>query len=313
MLPKLARSRTRFDRLMRVFVTGGSGFVGTHLLAHLASLGDQVEAPLTDVTDLEAISAALAAMPGGPPETIIHLAGQADVGRSWTDVSLTWAVNTMGTVNVLEAARAVAPLARTVVVSSAEVYGRVPADELPIREDRPTSSFSPYGASKIAAELAARCAFEQFGQRVVIARPFNHLGVGQSPGFILPAIARQIVAAERASDDVILLGNLDARRDMTAVEDVVAAYRLMAERGVDGATYNVCSDTTVTMQELVDRMLALAQRPLRVELDVSRLRPQDIAVQCGDSTKLRADTGWHPTVALDDVLTAVLAEWRTRQ
>ena len=297
---------------MRMFVTGGSGFVGTHLLAHLTSCGDQVEAPLTDVTDLDAITAAIAAMPGGPPDSIIHLAGQADVGKSWMDVSLTWTINTMGTVNVLEAARSVAPTARIIVVSSAEVYGRVPVEELPIREDRPVASSSPYGASKIAAEVAARFAYEQFGQRVIIARPFNHLGVGQSPGFILPAVARQIVEAERSGGDVIMLGNLDARRDVTAVDDVVAAYRLMAEHGVDGVTYNVCSDATVTMQELVDRMLVLATKPLTVQLDHARLRPHDIAVQCGDSTKLRTDTGWSPTVDLDGVLAAVLAEWRQR-
>ena len=298
---------------MRVFVTGGSGFVGTHLLAHLAANGDEVEAPLTDVTDVDAITAALATMPGGPPEAIYHLAGQADVGRSWTDVSLTWAVNAMGTVNLLEAARAVAPAARIVVVSSAEVYGRVPPEGLPIREDRPTASSSPYGASKIAAENAARFASENFGQRIIVARPFNHLGVGQSPGFILPAVARQIVEAERSHSSVIMLGNLDARRDMTSVEDVVRAYRLLATRGVDGETYNVCSDTTVTMQELVERMLALAFKPLTVELDETRLRPSDIAVQCGDSSKLRRDTGWSPESELDDVLLAVLGEWRARQ
>lgn len=298
---------------MRVFVTGGSGFVGTHLLTHLAANGDEVEAPLTDVTDVDAITAALATMPGGPPEAIYHLAGQADVGRSWTDVSLTWAVNAMGTVNLLEAARAVAPAARIVVVSSAEVYGRVPPEGLPIREDRPTASSSPYGASKIAAENAARFASENFGQRIIVARPFNHLGVGQSPGFILPAVARQIVEAERSHSSVIMLGNLDARRDMTSVEDVVRAYRLLATRGVDGETYNVCSDTTVTMQELVERMLALAFKPLTVVLDETRLRPSDIAVQCGDSSKLRRDTGWRPEAELDDVLLAVLGEWRARQ
>lgn len=297
---------------MRVFVTGGSGFVGTHLLAHLSANDDEVAAPLTDVTDLGAITTALAAMPGGPPEAIYHLAGQADVGRSWTDVSLTWAVNAMGTVNLLEAARAVAPAARIIVVSSAEVYGRVPMQELPIREDRPPSSSSPYGASKIAAEDAARFASENFGQRIIVARPFNHLGVGQSPGFILPAVARQIVEAERSHSNVILLGNLDARRDMTSVEDVVRAYRLLAVHGVDGETYNVCSDTTVTMQELVERMLTLAAKPLTVVLDETRLRPSDIAVQRGDSGKLRADTGWRPEADLDDVLRAVLAEWRAR-
>ena len=298
---------------MRVFVTGGNGFVGTHLLAHLAANGDTIEAPLADVTDVEAITGALASMPGGPPEVIYHLAGQADVGRSWTDVSLTWAVNAMGTVNLLEAARAVAPLARIIVVSSAEVYGRVPPEELPIREDRPTASSSPYGASKIAAETAARFAFENFGQRVIVARPFNHMGVGQSPGFILPAVARQIVEAERSHSSVIMLGNLDARRDMTSVGDVVRAYRLLATAGVDGETYNVCSGRAFTMQTLVERMLALATKPLEVALDETRLRPSDIAVQCGDSGKLRADTGWRPEADLDDVLRAVLAEWQARR
>ncbi len=297
---------------MRVFVTGGSGFVGTHLLAHLLGEGDEVEAPLTDVTDLEALTSALAALPDGPPDAIYHLAGQADVGRSWTDVSLTWAVNALGTVNLLEAARVVAPAARIIVVSSAEVYGRVPTEALPIREDRPTSASSPYGASKIAAENAARFAADNFGQRVIVARPFNHLGVGQSPGFILPAVARQIVEAERSHSSVIQLGNLDARRDMTSVGDVVRAYRLLAAHGVDGEFYNVCSDTTVTMQELVERMLALAAKPLTVVLDETRLRPSDIAVQCGDSSKLRRDTRWRPEAALDDVLRAVLAEWRAR-
>lgn len=297
---------------MRVFVTGGSGFVGSHLLTHLASCDDEVDAPLTDVTDLEAICAALAAAPGGLPEVIYHLAGQADVGRSWTDVSLTWAVNAMGTVNLLEAARRVAPTTRIIVVSSAEVYGSVPADELPIGEDRPTASSSPYGASKIAAELAARFAFECFRQRVIVTRPFNHLGVGQAPGFILPAIARQIVEAERSDSDVIMLGNLDARRDVTAVEDVVAAYRLLAMHGVDGEIYNVCSDRTVVMRDLVERMLAMATKPLTVALDQARLRPSDIPVQCGDSAKLRRHTGWRPVAELDDVLRAVLTEWRNR-
>ena len=286
--------------------------MGIHLLAHLSSHGDQVEAPLTDVTDLTAITSALHAMPGGPPEVVFHLAGQADVGRSWTDVSLTWAVNAMGTVNVLEAARSVAPAARIIVVSSAEVYGRVPPEELPICEDRPTASSSPYGASKIAAEIAARFAFECFGQRVIVARPFNHLGVGQSPGFILPAVARQIVEAERSDRSMISLGNLDARRDVTAVEDVVAAYRLLATNGVDGETYNVSSDRSIAMQELVDRMLGMAAKPLNVVLDRARLRPSDIPEQRGDSSKLRRDTQWRPVAELDDVLRAVLREWRER-
>ncbi len=295
---------------MRAFVTGGSGFVGLHLLAHLEACGDDVHAPLADVTDPATITKVIADMPGGEPEVIYHLAGQADVGRSWNDVSLTWSVNTLGTVNLLEAAKQVAPGARIIVVSSAEVYGHVPANELPITEDRALHASSPYGASKIAAETAAR--FAQARQRVIIARPFNHLGPGQAPGFILPAVAKQIAFAERDATSVIRLGNLSARRDMTAVGDVVRAYRLMAELGHDSVVYNVCSDVAVSMRELVDRMLALSTASLTVELDETRLRPSDIAVQLGSSARLRADTGWAPTANLDEVLRSVLDEWRAK-
>ena len=295
---------------MRAFVTGGSGFVGLHLLAHLGACGDAVHAPLADVTDLTTITRAIDDTPGGPPEVIYHLAGQADVGRSWTDVSLTWSINTLGTVNLLEAAKQVAPQARIIVISSAEVYGHVPANELPITEDRVLQPSSPYGASKIAAEIAAR--FAQAHQHVIIARPFNHLGPGQSPGFILPAVAKQIAQAERDGTSAIRLGNLEARRDMTSVGDVVRAYRLMAEFGHHSAVYNVCCDVAVSMRELVDRMLALSTVPLTVELDETRLRPSDIAVQLGSSARLRADTGWSPTADLDDVLRSVLDEWRSK-
>ena len=295
---------------MRAFVTGGSGFVGLHLLAHLKACGDDVHAPLADVTNLDALTQAISESAGGAPDVIYHLAGQADVGRSWNDVSLTWSVNTLGTVNLLEAARQVAPQARIIVISSAEVYGHVPPNELPITEERVLQPSSPYGASKIAAETAAR--FSQARQRVIIARPFNHLGPGQAPGFILPAVAKQIATAERDATSVIRLGNLEARRDMTSVGDVVRAYRLMAEHGHDGATYNVCSDVAVSMRELVDRMLALSTVSLTVELDETRLRPSDIAIQLGSSARLRADTGWAPTADLDEVLRSVLDEWREK-
>jgi GDP-4-dehydro-6-deoxy-D-mannose reductase len=297
---------------MRVLVTGGNGFVGTHLVAHLEAYDDVVCAPLADVTDPAAVEAAVADMPGGPPEAVYHLAGQADVGRSWTDPSLTWSVNTMGTVHVLDALRRMAPGARILLVSSAEVYGLVNADQLPITEHCPTSSSSPYGASKIAAEVAARFAADVARQHVVIARPFNHLGVGQAPGFILPAVAKQIAEAERDGTDVIRLGNLDARRDMTDVADVVRAYRLLIEHGRTGETYNICTGVPVAIGDLVHRMIALSGREYRIEIDAERLRPSDVPVQFGDSAKLRRETGWAPQSSIDDVLGAVLDEWRAR-
>ena len=293
-------------------MTGASGFVGAHLVAHLESFGDEIFAPFIDVTDPAALGQAVASQPGGPPDVAYHLAGQADVGRSWSDVSLTWSVNTMGTVNLLEALRAHAPNARTIVVSSAEVYGNVPVDELPINESRPTIRSSPYGASKIAAECAALFAHEVFGQQVIIARPFGHIGVGQLAGFVLPAVAKQIAESERDKTDAIYLGNLDAERDMTSVGDVVRAYRLLALSGVSGEIYNICRGEAMVIRALVDRMIGLSTRPLRIELDLERLRPSEIVKQFGDATKLRSHTGWVPQEPLEQVLLDVLNEWRSR-
>ena len=293
-------------------MTGASGFVGAHLVAHLTQCGDEFMALSSDVTDAQALTDELRGCPGGPPDVVYHLAGQADVGRSWTDVSLTWAVNTLGTVHLLEALRRCAPAARIVLVSSAEVYGKVPADELPILESRPTERSSPYGASKIAAEDAGLFAHEFFGQHVVIARPFGHIGVGQLPGFVVPAVAKQIVEAERDGVDVLFLGTLDAERDMTSVADVVRAYRLLAIGGVSGEAYNICRGETIVIRDVVERMIALSTRELRVELDTSRIRPSEIVKQYGDAAKIRAHTGWQPEDSLDAVLVDVLNEWRQR-
>ena len=293
-------------------MTGASGFVGAHLVAHLTQCGDEFMALSSDVTDAQALTDELRGCPGGPPDVVYHLAGQADVGRSWTDVSLTWAVNTLGTVHLLEALRRCAPVARIVLVSSAEVYGKVPADELPILESRPTERSSPYGASKIAAEDAGLFAHEFFGQHVVIARPFGHIGVGQLPGFVVPAVAKQIVEAERDGVDVLFLGTLDAERDMTSVADVVRAYRLLAIGGVSGEAYNICRGETIVIRDVVERMIALSTRELRVELDTSRIRPSEIVKQYGDAAKIRAHTGWQPEDSLDAVLVDVLNEWRQR-
>ena len=293
-------------------MTGASGFVGAHLVAHLTQCGDEFVALSSDVTDAQALTDELRGCPGGPPDVVYHLAGQADVGRSWTDVSLTWAVNTLGTVHLLEALRRCAPAARIVLVSSAEVYGKVPADELPILESRPTERSSPYGASKIAAEDAGLFAHEFFGQHVVIARPFGHIGVGQLPGFVVPAVAKQIVEAERDGVDVLFLGTLDAERDMTSVADVVRAYRLLAIGGVSGEAYNICRGETIVIRDVVERMIALSTRELRVELDTSRIRPSEIVKQYGDAAKIRAHTGWLPEDSLDAVLVDVLNEWRQR-
>ncbi len=169
-------------------------------------------------------------------------------------------VNVLGTAEILAAARALPASPRMLVVSSAEVYGIVAPDQLPLGEDTPTVPASPYAASKLAAEAVALQAWRGYGQPVIVVRPFNHIGPGQSPNFFVPALAKRIVDARRSGARSLRVGTLTTRRDFTDVRDVVAAYRLLMERGAEGAVYNVCSGTDVAMSEVAAQLLRLAGR-----------------------------------------------------
>lgn len=291
---------------MRAFVTGGRGFVGTWLRRHLEESGDVVvgTGEGLDVTDPATLRPALA---DARPDAVYHLAALAHVGRSWDEPEEFFRVNAEGTLNVLRAAAECDPPPRVLVVSSAEVYGTLKADQLPVGEEAPLRPYSPYAASKAAAELVALQAHLGHGLPVIRARPFNHLGPGQSPGFVVPSMARRILEARRSGSAVLRTGNLGARRDVTDVRDVVRAYRLLVERGEPGEAYNVCSGRDVGVDELVRRLLDLAGVALTLEVDPALLRPVDVPVLRGDPSRVRAATGWRPEVPLDDTLRAVLA------
>lgn len=292
---------------MRALVTGGSGFVGPWLCAHLADMGDEVVTvgQEVDVTDADAVGAAVARV---QPDAIYHLAGLAHVGRSWEEPAEYFRVNGAGTLNVAEAARAARVPPRLLVVSSAEVYGAVRPEQLPVDEDQPLRPVSPYAASKAAAELVGLQAHLGRHLPVVRARPFNHIGPGQSDTFAVPAFARRIAEATRDGTGVLRVGNLSAARDLLDVRDVVRAYRLLVERGEPGQVYNVCSGRAVEMASVVRRMLVLAGAGLELVEDPELMRPVDVPVLEGDPSRLRAATGWRDEVGLDDTLRAVLDE-----
>lgn len=292
---------------VRAFVTGGSGFVGTWLLAHLRECGDEVDAPIVDILDRPALDAALAA---ASPDVVYHLAGQADVGGSWRDPVATFQVNATGTVHVLDAARRLARPPRVLVVGSADVYGTVVADDLPLREDRPLRPASPYAGSKAAAEQVALQAWLGWGLPVVRVRAFNHIGPGQSDAFVVSGLARQIAEAEVRGEGEVLVGNLAARRDFTDVRDVVRAYRLLAIDGEPGGVYNVCTGVDVAIADLAERLVASARVPLELVADPARFRPVDVPVLRGDPTRLVAATGWRPEHDVDRTVADVLAWWR---
>ena len=296
---------------MRALVTGARGFVGTWLTSHLVESGDDVVSidHEVEITDGEAVRAA---MVEAAPEVVYHLAALTNVGRSWTDASEVLRVNAIGTLFVLEAARSCPHPPRVLVTSSAEVYGAVPQDLLPVTEDAPLAPVTPYAASKVAAEYLGVQAHLAYGLQVLRMRPFNHVGPGQTSAFVVSALAQRIVEARRAGAKSIVVGNLTARRDLTDVRDVVRAYRLLAERGVAGEVYNVCSGRDVAIADVALQLQSLAGVELEFELDPALSRPVDVPVVRGDFTKLREATGWEPRLGLEQTLLDVLEQWSDR-
>ncbi len=293
---------------MRVLVTGAAGFAGRHLVAHLQHAGDDVSICQAEITDVTAVAASFARC---RPETVYHLAAQAHVGVSFQDPCATLRVNVEGTFNVLDAA-AHTGVARVVVISSADVYGKVSPNCLPVDESTPMRPITPYGASKAAAEMMCVQAGLGRGLAVIRARAFNHIGPGQSERYVAAALAARVVASERSGKNAVRVGNLTALRDFTDVRDVVRAYRLLATSGEPGEVYNVCSGTARRIEELAEHLVACASHPMRLEPDPTLLRPVEVPEMRGDPTKLQEATGWQPELPLEQTLDDLLNYWRSQ-
>ena len=171
---------------------------------------------------------------------------------------------------------------------------------------------SPYAVSKVAQDLMGYQYHQSYGMRIVRTRAFNHTGPRRGAEFVASAFARQILAIERGGKPTVRVGNLEARRDFTDVRDVVVAYRLAVEKGEPGEVYNICSGTAVRIRELLDRLAAVAGVEMNVEVDQARMRPSDVPILLGDSSKFRAATGWEPKISLEQTLSDLLDWWRDR-
>jgi GDP-4-dehydro-6-deoxy-D-mannose reductase len=281
-----------------VLVTGAGGFVGRHLLSEL---GDAAVASHADVTDGAALAAELR---DAAPRAVVHLAAASSVADSFRDGAEVWRVNAVGTVTLLDAVAAAAPGARTLVVSTGEVYG--PTPDRPAREDDPVAPLSPYAASKAAAELAAERAARAEGLDVVVARPFQHTGPGQDERFAIGSWTHQIARLERAGGGELEVGDLTVRRDLTDVRDVARAYRLLLDPAAPADTYNVASGRAVPLADVLATLVGLARAPVTVRENPARIRRVDLPVLAGDPGRLRSATGWEPGLNLERTLADAL-------
>jgi len=306
----------------RILVTGAAGFAGGHLLDRLAPtsaelfawrhrqrpparFGDgRIRWADVDVLDRDQVRAAVSE---ARPTAVVHCAGAAHVGRSWDATEPTLAANVRGTHHLLEALRALSVPVRVVIPSSAMVYRPI---DRPLTEDDALLPSSPYGVSKLAQEMLGRRAVND-GLSVVVARAFNHVGPGQSPSFAASSFARQIAEIEAARrPPVIVVGNLEARRDISDVRDTVRAYHVLLTAGGAGRCYNICAGRAISIRELLDRLIAKARVTVDVRVDPALYRPNDTPLVVGDPSRAERELGWSVAIPIEETVGDLLDYWR---
>ncbi len=304
---------------MRVLITGAAGFAGPYLTRELARAGAEVIAtdvgfsnPINeaaqnvelDILDREALEQTISSV---KPDACVHLAGKTFAPAGEEEPADMFTVNVTGTLNLLETCLKIAPGIRLLAISSGHVYGNGAPGRL-IDELAPHRPETMYAVSKSAADHASLVFAEHHGLDVLIARPSNHTGPGQTDCFVVPAIARQIRRmAEGGSDEPLQIGNPESSRDFLDVRDVVKAYRLLLEKGKSCKAYNIASGNQVTIGDLVEKICAQAGIKPEIKVDPKKFRPTDHSPFLDIGT-LKKDTGWSPSISLDQTVKDILEQ-----
>ena len=308
---------------VRSLIIGGAGFVGGHLMDRLILSGDEVTATklesekisrtdvktvnmeLTDIEDVRRV------INEELPDRIYHLAAVSSVALSWKQPHLTVDVNIKGAINLLEAVKDCEKKIKVLMIGSGEEYGAVSEKDLPVDEETALHPGNMYAVTKICQNMISSLYAKAYGMDVMMVRAFNHCGPGQAPMFVVSDFARQIAEAEKGlREPVMYVGNLSAKRDFTDVRDVVKAYELIMQHGTKGETYNVGSGNARSIDSLLKMLVSFSTIDIDVKIDEKRLRPVDVPVIEADTSKLKAATGWQPSIPMEQTLKDTLEYWR---
>ncbi len=307
--------------MLKALLTGINGFVGSHLAPYLEDQGFEVYGTVkpgsshdgsrlfeVDILDYGGLKKVVEDV---SPDYLVHLAALTSPADSFNNPAETISNNIIGQVNVLQALKELQLLnTRTLVVSSAEIYGKVDEKDLPIDENTPFCPPSPYAVSKVAQDMLGLQYFIGQNIQTIRVRPFNHIGPGQPPVTAVSSFSKQIAEIEKGKKEPVLsVGNLDTKRDFTDVRDIVKAYALLFEKGESGEVYNIGSGKSVRIGEVLERLLALSNKKIIVENDPELMRPADIKDAVCDNSRIKK-LGWNPTIPMEKTLQDTLDYWR---
>ncbi len=308
--------------MSRILITGGTGFVGTHLVQFLKSNASHIAVlasggkskPQAGVSyhevDIREQDAVRSVVQEVKPDWIYHLAGISSVNDSWSNPRLTFEVNVIGAYNLFDAAMSLPFPPKILNVSTSQVYA---PSSSPLSEDSRIQPNNPYAASKAMAELLVVEYRRHTAGGIITTRSFNHTGPGQPPNFVLPSIAKQFVEIELGQRPPVLnVGNVEVQRDFTDIRDVIRAYNILLEKGNPGEVYNVCSGSAVRLADIIRMFESAAGRKVALTTEESRVRSNDVPVICGDPRKIRETTGWQPEISLSKTIADLLDYWRSQ-
>lgn len=316
--------------MKKVLITGITGFAGSHLTELLLKRGYRIfgtvrprsktenidhlrgKIKLFDADILDSHSV-YEVVKTAKPDYIFHLAAQSFVPTSWASPANTLETNVVGTVHLFEAVRKLEIDPVIQLANSSEEYGLVKKEELPIKEENPLRPLSPYAVSKVAMDMLGYQYFRSYKLKIVRTRAFNHTGPRRGESFVCSNFAKQIAEIEKGKKKpVLLVGNLEAKRDFSDVRDIVRGYLLAVQKGEPGEVYNICSEKARSINQVLEMLLSMSKTKVKIKKDPARMRPSDVLILEGDCSKFKKKTGWKPRIKFEKTLQDLLDYWRER-
>lgn len=311
--------------MKKVLITGATGFAGQHLVDLLEKLGEYsivgtyISSKPEDKERVKYINLDLInpddvinTINSELPDHIYHLAALTSPAESLENPARTITNNITAQINLLEAVKNSSnPASRILIISSADVYGKVSNENIPIDEDTPMNPTNPYAVSKVTQDLLGLQYYLAFNMNIIRVRPFNHFGPRQEPKFVVPAFARQIAEIEKGKiGPVIKVGNLEQKKDFSDVRDIVKGYHLVLEKGKLGDVYNMGSGKSIKVADILEKLISMSQSKITIEKDDSLFRPTITPDFLCNPTKIAKDLFWHTEIPLEQSLKDTLDYWR---